>query len=81
MVWFYRNGKGELRIETRFNDHTGEYVLDLAWPGQPMVTERFTDEQAFRARTIALEQQLDAEHWKQVGSPEILPHGWRGPMH
>jgi hypothetical protein len=46
-----------------------------------MVTERFTDEQAFRARTIALEQQLDAEHWKQVGSPEILPPGWRGPMH
>ena len=81
MVWFYRNGKGELRIETRFNDTTGEYVLDLAWPGQPIVTERFTDEGTFRARTIALEQQLEADHWKQVGSPEILPHGWRGPMH
>jgi hypothetical protein len=46
-----------------------------------VVTERFTDERAFQARTIALEQQLEAEHWKQVGSPEILPHGWRGPMH
>ena len=81
MVWFYRNTDGELRIETRFNETTGEYVLDLAWPGRPPATERFDNEDAFRARTIALEHQLENERWTQVGTPQILPHGWRGPMH
>ena len=81
MVWFYRNTDGELRIETRFNETTGEYVLDIAWPGRPPAIERFDNEAAFRARTIALERQLEREHWTQIGSPEILPHGWRGPMH
>jgi hypothetical protein len=81
MVWFYKSPKGELRIETRVDDATGEYVLDLAWPGQPIETERFDNEDAFRARTVALEYQLEHEQWTQVGTPEILPHGWRGPMH
>ena len=81
MVWFYRSTNGELRIETRFNETTGEYVLDLAWPGQPPQTECFDNEDAFRARTIALEHQLENEHWTQVGTRQVLPHGWRGPMH
>jgi len=81
MVWFYRNTSGDLRIETRVDDRTGEYVLDLVWPGGPVETERFVNEDAFRARTIALEHQLDTEQWTQIGTPEILPHGWRGPMH
>jgi hypothetical protein len=77
MVWFYKRSDGSLRIETRFDSATNEYVLDLAWPAQPVMTERFSDAEAFEIRVQALERELDDEHWQQVGSPEILPHGWR----
>jgi hypothetical protein len=78
MVWFYERSGGALRVETRFDSATNEYVLDVAWPGRPVLTERFSDVDAFEVRVLALERQLDAERWKQVGGPQILPHGWRG---
>jgi hypothetical protein len=80
MVWFYKRSGEALRIETRFDSATNEYVLDVAWPGRPVVTERFGDTRAFEARVLALEQALEEEHWQQAGGPEILPHGWRGPV-
>ena len=81
MVWFYQRSDAALRIETRFDSATNEYVLEEAWPGRPVVTERFSDTDAFEIRVLALERQLDEEHWEQVGSPEILLHGWRGVTH
>jgi hypothetical protein len=78
MVWFYKRADGALRIETRFDSATNEYVLEVAWPGRPVVTERVSDTAAFDSRVLALERQLEEENWQQVGSPEILPHGWRG---
>ena len=78
MVWFYARDGGALRIETRFDAKTNEYVLDVTWPGRPTESERFTDVEQFRVRTIALEHQLDGENWTKVGGPQILPHGWRG---
>ena len=78
MVWFYERSGGALRVETRFDSATNEYVLDVTWPGRPVSTERFIDTAAFESRILALERQLEAERWKQVGSPQILPHGWRG---
>ena len=80
MVWFFARGQSQVRLETRFDDAAKEYVLDVAWPDRPPETERFRDLEAFRARVIILEDQLAAEHWTQVGSPEILPRGWRGPI-
>lgn len=78
MVWFYKRSGGALRIETRFDSVTNEYVLDVAWPDRPPLTERFSNTAAFETRVLALERELADEHWEQVGSPEILPHGWRG---
>ena len=80
MVWFYKRSHDELRIETRFDSASREYVVDITWPGRPMVTERFGDTAAFEARLLGLERQLEREHWQQAGGPEILPHGWRGPV-
>jgi hypothetical protein len=80
MVWFYKRSDGELRIETRFDSTTNEYVLEVAWPGRPIMAERFSDTAAFETRVLSLEHQLDTEQWEQVGGPEILPHGWRGPF-
>ena len=80
MVWFFARGQSQVRLETRYDNASREYVLEVAWPDRPSETERFGDLEAFRARVVILEEQLAAEHWAQVGSPEILPHGWRGPI-
>jgi hypothetical protein len=80
MVWLYSRANEALRIETRFDSATNEYVLDVSWPGRPTETERFRDIDAFRSRVTVLEKELDAAQWAQVGSPEILPHGWRGSV-
>jgi hypothetical protein len=80
MVWFYKRSDAALRIETRFDSITSEYVLDVTWPGRSVATERFRDSAAFETSVLMLEQQLETEHWVQVGGPEILPHGWRGPL-
>jgi hypothetical protein len=78
MVWFYKRSDADLRIETRFDSATNEFVLEVTWPGRPIVVERFPDNVAFETSVLALERKLDTEHWQQVGGPEILPHGWRG---
>ena len=78
MVWFYERPGASLRIETGLDAATGEYVLQVEGPGRPATTERFPDVHAFEARVLAIERQLTAERWAQVGGPEILPHGWRG---
>ena len=78
MIWFYARPGGALRIETRIDAVTKEYVLQIEWPGRPAMMERFPDRVAFEARVRVIERQLKAEHWNQVGGPAILPHGWHG---
>ena len=80
MVWFFARGNDSVRVETRFDNSTQEFVLDVAWANRPVETERFTDLKAFQDRVTAVEKRLEAESWAQVGNPEILPHGWRGPF-
>jgi hypothetical protein len=80
MVWLYERQGGSLRVETRFDAATNEYVLEVTWPGRSPELERFSSLDAFRSRVLVFEQQLETARWTQVGSPEILPHGWRGPI-
>jgi hypothetical protein len=80
MVWLYARETSSVRVETRFDQATNEYVLEVTWPGRSPESERFTSLDAFRSRVLMLEQQLEDARWTQVGSPEILPHGWRGPI-
>jgi hypothetical protein len=47
---------------------------------RPATVERFQDLAGFTASVLVVEDQLSAEHCTQVGGPEILPHGWRGPI-
>lgn len=77
MIWLYERGTDALRLETRFDSGTGEYVLVVVWADDRVETERFREAAAFDARLRALEQQLAAEHWMQVGPPTILSNGWK----
>ena len=80
MVWFFARGNDSVRVETRFDNSSREYVLEVAWADRPLQTERFGDLDAFEARVRTVEQQLKAEAWAQVGQVEILEDGWRGPF-
>jgi len=80
MVFFFSRGGAKVRLETRFDNATREYVLDIVWPDRASEVERFHNTDEFQARLTVLEEQLAADHWTQVGSPELLPSGWRGPM-
>ena len=80
MVWFFGRGNETVQVETRFDNSAREYVLEVAWGRKPVEVERFQDLSEFQARVAAIEKRLRAESWAQVGGPEILTEGWRGPF-
>ena len=80
MIWLFERGDEVLRLETRIDNASGEYVLVSTWADGPPKIERFHDHALYETRLRTLEGQLAADHWTQVGSPTILSDGWRGPM-
>jgi hypothetical protein len=80
MVWFFGRGNEVLEVQTRFDAVAGEYVLEMIRPNGPPETERFRDVLAFEVRVKAVEEQLKADSWTQIGGPEIKSDGWRGPI-
>ncbi len=80
MIWLFERGNEVLRLETRVDNASGEFVLVSTWSDNDTRIERFHNHAEYEARIRALEGQLAADHWTQVGSPQILSDGWRGPM-
>lgn len=80
MIWSFERGDEVIRLITRIDNGKGDYVLVIEWAERPSETERFADYAAYQARLLALERQLAADRWTLIGSPEILPDGWRGPI-
>jgi hypothetical protein len=76
MIWIFERGQEALRIETRVDTATGEYVATVLWANGQSQEERFRREDAFKARLLALERQLADEHWTQIGGPTILDEVW-----
>ena len=76
MIWLFERGEEALRIETRVDTVTGDFVATVLWASGLSKEERFRDEHAFKARLLALERQLADEHWTQIGGPTLLKDGW-----
>jgi len=76
MLWFYSQDMMTVRIETRYDNRTAEYVLVVHWSDDHRNEERFATEVLFRNRVLAFEAQISAEGWKRNGPPIILPEGW-----
>ena len=76
MVWFFERSVDTRELETRYDNETSEYVLELRGPELPPQTERFTDAGAFRKRLVALEGNLSGQRWRRQGPPIVLPSGW-----
>lgn len=77
MIWIFERGQEALRIETRFDSGTGDFVAIVFWADGQSKEERFRSESAFRSRLMALERQLADEHWNQIGGPTLLEDGWQ----
>ena len=76
MLWIFEREQESRRIETRFDNATGEYVLTLLDPGQNPRIERFADAEAFGRYLRALEEELSTGRWTQKG-PILLQDGWK----
>jgi hypothetical protein len=75
MVWFYQRGGESLRLETRYED--GLYVLVSSRADDSEHIERFDNQETFRVRLAALEQELQDTRWAAIGPPMLLKDGWR----
>lgn len=77
MLWIYARGQESLRIETRVDKETGEYVLIFYRDDGNQQTERFSDSDSFGNRLEVVERQLNLEDWHSEGPPMVLRDGWR----
>jgi hypothetical protein len=75
MLWFFERDDQSLRLETRYDNNTAEFVAIVLWPDGREQVERFNNLEAFRDWLVALDHALEAERWKP-DSPIVLPYGW-----
>ena len=38
MVWFFARGNDSVRVETRFDNSSREFVLEVAWADRPVAS-------------------------------------------
>ena len=75
MLWFFEREDLSLRLETRYDNQTSEFIVTVQWPDGRMQTERFADLEACRGWLAVFDETIEAEQWKPKG-PVILPYGW-----
>jgi len=76
MIWFWTREHQRMRLETRYDNDTSEFVVVIQRDDGREESERFSDIAAFRQRLVALEQQCEAEQCVQSGAPVLLPEGF-----
>jgi hypothetical protein len=76
MLWFFERGTQAVRLETRYDNDTAEYVAVATYPDGREESERFPDADRFRRWLMAWERTREAEHWIRHGPPIVLPDGW-----
>jgi hypothetical protein len=76
MLWIYQRGSEMLRVETRFDNDTEEYVLIVYREDGTQQAARFKDDARFQAKLETLEKQLDRDSWQSDGV-RLLRDGWK----
>jgi hypothetical protein len=69
MIWTFERGDEVLRLETRIDNATREFLIVSTWAERPPEIERFQDPAEYHVRVRTLEVQLTANRWSQIGSP------------
>lgn len=76
MLWFFERDDESLRLETRYDNDTSEFVVIVRHPDGREETERFSDGNEYRAWLDTFERSLEHQHWTRPGGPVIMPDGW-----
>ena len=76
MLWIYQRGSEMLRVETRFDNETKEYVVIVYREDGMQQAARFKDAALFQMRLETLEKHLDRESWQSDGV-RLLRDGWK----
>jgi hypothetical protein len=75
MLWFFERDDESLRLETRYDNDSAEFLAIVRWPDGREKIERFTDLEGFRKWLVAFDNRVAAERWTP-NAPVILPSGW-----
>jgi hypothetical protein len=67
MLWFFSNGKVRLKVGTRLDTVTGEYIVDIERPNAAVEVHRFADESRCSEFLSAFENQLTVDGWISDG--------------
>ena len=71
MVWFFQRRAEQLRIETRYERESDQFVLTVyTEDGSPRV-ELFPTFVGFQQRLKSLEDQLHGEQWSSAGCATV----------
>jgi hypothetical protein len=77
MLWFFERDRESLKLETRYDNDTSEYVAIVRYPDGREMIERFSDSDEYRSWIVAFERNLELQRWTRHGSgPVVLPDGW-----
>jgi hypothetical protein len=76
MLWFFERDQHAVRLETRYDNDTAEYVAIVTYPDNRQETERFSDADLYRRWLESWERALEADHWTRRGPPLVVPSGW-----
>lgn len=76
MIWFFEREGDVIRVETRIDSTTSEYVVVLHETDGSQKPERFRDAKSFGAYLTGVERRLASEHWQQARGPQFQRDGW-----
>jgi hypothetical protein len=72
MLWLYKRGLQDVRIQASFDSATNEYVLVIKRGLHNEKVERFKARDSYGDRIEALELELTRDRWVPVGPPFLL---------
>jgi hypothetical protein len=75
-LWFFDRDNESLRLETRYDNDTHEFVAVVHYPDGQELHRRFKEGDAFRVWLQAFERALGVKRWRGRGGPIVLPYGW-----
>jgi hypothetical protein len=79
VIWFFQRAGAEMQVVTRFDQSSGDYIVEVAWPDRDKTIERYAEYEAFNRRVQRLHTELLESRWLQNGTPALISDGWRGP--
>ena len=76
MVYLFERASEAMRIETRYTRASKTYEIIWQRADGTSTRESFNGETSFRSRLDEIHKELEQEHWRTIGPPQLQPDGW-----